>query len=90
MTTDLEQYVYLCEKITEFVRTFPPEQGRTMWGLPTIRMIAKRFGIRQKQIITICEDTEDIEYNIGIRTHSGYGVFSTIGDYLVEYVGEIE
>ncbi|MCK4819785.1 hypothetical protein KA005_28725 [bacterium] len=90
MTIDLDRYISLCEKITEFVRTFPPERGRTMWGLPTIRMIATRFGIPQKQILDICEDTRDIEYNIGIRTHSGFGVFSTVGDYLVEYVGEIE
>lgn len=95
MTTKLEnysldRYISLCERITIFVRDFPPEQGRTMWGLPTIRMIARRFGVAQKEVIQICEDVRDIEYNVGIRVHSGYGVFSRIGDYLVEYIGEIE
>ncbi len=95
MTTKIEQYnldryISLCERITNFVRTFPPEQGRTMWGLPTVRMIATRFGIAQKDVITICEDTGGLDYSIGIRVHSGYGVFSNIGDYLVEYVGEVE
>jgi hypothetical protein len=61
-----------------------------MWGLPTIRMIATKFGIAQKDVITLCEDVGDLEYNVGIRVHSGYGVFPTVGDYLVEYVGEIE
>ena len=95
MTTKLEQYnldryISLCERITEFVRTLPPEQGRTIWGLPTVRMIATRFGIAQKEVITLCEDIDDLDYNVGIRVHSGYGVFSVIGDYLVEYAGEIE
>lgn len=95
MTTRLEQYsteryISLRERITEFVRTLPPEKGRTMWGLPTVRMIATKFGIAQKDVIALCEDTNDLDYNVGIRVHSGYGVFSAVGDYLVEYAGEIE
>jgi hypothetical protein len=61
-----------------------------VWGLPTVRVIATKFGIAQKDVLEICEDRSLLEYNIGIRTHSGYGVYSAIGDYLVEYVGEIE
>lgn len=95
MTTRLEnysfdRYISLCERITEFVRTLPPKQGHTMWGLPTVRMIATRFGIAQKEVLDICEDRSLLEYNVGIRTHSGIGKFPTIGDYLVEYIGEIE
>ena len=95
MTTKLEQYsleryISLCERMTEFVRTFPPEQGCTMWGLPTIRKIATKFGIAQKDVMIICEDANGLNYNVGIRVHSGYYVFPNIGDYLVEYVGEIE
>jgi hypothetical protein len=61
-----------------------------MWGLPTIRVVATRFGIAQKDVITICEDTNDLDYSVGIRVHSGHYVFPNIGDYLVEYMGEIE
>ena len=60
--------------------------------LPTVRQVARRFKMRQEEVLTLIEDTEGLGVNIGVRVSGGgCWVEEKIGDYTVEaYLEEVE
>ena len=60
--------------------------------LPTVRQVARRFKMRQEEVLTLIEDTEGLGINIGCQIPGvGYWVEEKIGDYTVEaYLEEVE
>jgi len=55
--------------------------------LLTVRYIARKFRLKQSDVIDMAEDSLILNYNVGIRTHSGIGEYDNIGDYTLEYIG---
>lgn len=80
----LEKYVALVFRITKYVaeqnRKFPD-------SLPTIRFLARKYHLSHRDMLTLVEDADMLDYNIGIQI-SGYGstTYGRVGDYTVEYM----
>ena len=56
-------------------------------SLLTVRYVARKFRLKQSDVIDMAEDSLILNYNVGIRTHSGIGEYNNIGDYTLEYIG---
>lgn len=64
---------------------------RVPWELPTVAEAAKRFRVRQQDVLDAVEgvDPRDVGgdyfgYNVGIQCGSGYGEYDRIGEYTLE------
>lgn len=85
---DLNAYIDLCDRVTAYVRQWQAQRqtcARPLANdLPTVRQLARQFGMRQRDVLTLVEDTDAL-YNIGVQV-SGCGafVYGRIGDYTVE------
>lgn len=54
----------------------------------TVRELARRFHVKQFEILLVCDDCDELEPAVGIKVGSGYFEFESVGDYIVEYYGE--
>lgn len=81
----LEDYIQLRDKLKTYVKEY--DLGHPQWLV--IEDTALALELTEQNIIDLCDDTEDVDYcpAIGIP-HHGYYEFKTIGEYILEYVGE--
>ena len=79
---NIKEYLALRAKVRKYVARFFERSKRTQ--SVTIRQIAKRFGLKQKKVLEICED-EELIVNVGVGI-SGVGCckHEHIGDYTIE------
>ena len=84
-TLSLDEYIQLREKLEAYVKKH--DIGHPQWLV--IEDTALALGLTERNIIYLCDDSEDIQYcpAIGIP-HHGYYSFKTIGEYILEYMGE--
>jgi hypothetical protein len=52
--------------------------------LLTIRELARKFRIRQSDVLDMIEDSPDLGYNVGVRINNGIAEYKNIGDYTVD------
>lgn len=61
-------------------------------GFVEVRKLARRFRVRQQEIIEAAEDSaangEPLDIIVGFRNHSGHCFEEKIGDYQIEWYGE--
>ena len=65
------------------------KQQNKQFQLPTVRQLAKRYRMSQGKILTLIEDADDLDYNVAIATGSAMVDYDNIGDYTVEFCGDI-
>lgn len=54
---------------------------------PTIRDLAKRFGLSQQTTLEIVEDSDRLDLCVGVGVNGGAARFERVGDYRVEWIG---
>ncbi len=75
----------LFEWASEYARS--SETAGRGTNYPTLRMASRRYGISQERIEELLDEGTTRGYlglAVGIRTHSGTGVFKTRGECLIE------
>ncbi len=82
----IPEYIQLREKLEAYVEKH--DIGHPQWLV--IEDAALALELTEQNIIDLCEDSEDVEYcpAIGIPFMRGMYEFKTIGEYILEYVGE--
>jgi hypothetical protein len=74
-------------ELEEKVRKLAAEYADKPWTeWPTVREIAKRFKTTQNSIISIAEDSEELDLIVGMRCGNGMGEFDNKGDYKIEHL----
>ena len=76
---DIWKYIALGRKVYKYV-----EEQNSKGEYPTVRELARKYKLKNDEIITLVEDNDDLGYNIGIRVGSGHYVEKYKGDYTVE------
>lgn len=66
-------------------RTWPSYESGTQ---PTVRELARRYRVRQRDVVDALEDHGDVCMNIGISIGDGVYEHESIGDYNFEWMGE--
>lgn len=86
---DIKEYMKIRDRLEEYIKETQVE-GVYSNMLPTIRDLARRYKVRQDDIIDMVEDCETLDLIVGHQIPgTGYSTFDTNGDFKVEYVGEI-
>ena len=70
------------QRVTQYVYNYEPKNNQ---NLPTIRDVAKKFRMKQANVLYLIEDIDELEYNVGFAVGSGHYEYPMIGDYTVEY-----
>lgn len=66
-------------------RTWPTYESGTQ---PTVRELARRYRVRQQDIVDALECHESVCMNVGIGIGNGVWEHEDIGDYNFEWVGD--
>jgi hypothetical protein len=86
---DLQRYEAMKQRVVDMVRQWQRQHPEI--DTPTVRQLARKFRITQEALLTLVEDTEELDYNIGIMIRGagvGYYVYDNIGDYTVEAIDD--
>ena len=84
---NLQAYKRLGSRVRTYVMKRMEEDP---FELPTVRQVARRFKMRQEEVLDLVEDVEGLGVNIGVWVN-GCWVEKKIGDYTVEaYLEEVE
>lgn len=86
---DIQDYIKFKKKLEQYVMEQTINHYKEYSELPTIRDLSRRYILSQKTILQMVEDSDCLDFNIGIRVGSGIGEFRRIGDYTVEWAGDI-
>lgn len=87
-TLSNEQYAAVSGRLTAYVaEQMLPEQHWLEW--PKVRDLAKRFRIRQAEVLSMIEDSPELDLLVAFRSGGGVGELEDKGDYRVEYYGEL-
>ena len=54
---------------------------------PTVRELARRYRVRQQDILDMLEEHENVCVNVGIGIGNGVHEHKSIGDYSFEWLG---
>lgn len=85
--SELKDYLRTQEKLENYVKDI----GLSHWtNFPTVRYFARRYKLKQNDIIDMVESSEVLDLVVGFQIGGGegYGSFDREGDYRVEYIGE--
>ena len=86
MLTD-EQYAAISGRLTAYVAgQMEPPRHWLEW--PKVRDLARRYRIRQADVLAMIEDSEELDLLVAFRSGGGVGELDDKGDYRVEYYGE--
>ncbi len=66
-------------------RTWPTYESGTQ---PTVKELARRYRVRQCDVVDALEDCESVCMNVGVEIGNGVWEYESIGDYNFEWVGE--
>ncbi len=76
---------------TRIEQIVQPLAGRSaLHEYPTVRELARRLRVTQMAVSDAVEDSELLDLIVGIRVNGAAGGFARVGDYRVEWVGEID
>ncbi len=68
-------------------RTWPSYESGTQ---PTVRELARRYRVRQQDVVDALECHDSVCMNVGIGIGNGVWEHESIGDYNFEWVGDEE
>lgn len=80
----LEQHMALRAKLVAFAKEYSTTRPNSDW--PRVRDLARRFKVRQSDILSACEDEECLDLVVGVQIPgSGYASEDKEGDYRIEW-----
>lgn len=81
---NFDQHIKIQDRLVEYAKGYSDKPWQD-W--PTVAELARRYKVKQSDIVDIAEGHDNLDLIVGMRTGSGHGAFATIGEYRVEWFG---